>query len=207
MPSFKDLTGQSFGRLTAISVDPVRRNGRIYWLCSCSCGESKSVAALSLVKGVSRSCGCGTSDSNRLRSVHGKTNTQEHRIWRQMLGRCSNSNLPGYKNYGGRGISVCARWKESFESFLKDMGVRPSPVHSIDRRDTNGNYEPGNCRWATRQEQNENSRISKLWFVNGVEFPSSSKAASATNINQATLVRRCNSQLPGYSSVKKYQSI
>lgn len=186
------LVGMEFGRLCVTRESPDRKNGKVYWECVCKCGNDALIAGSSLRTGLSKSCGCGVKDSNISRSIHGMTKSPEHKAWRQILARCDNKSNPGYKDYGGRGISVCERWRYSFLNFFEDMGRRPSSGHSIDRKDTNGNYEPDNCWWATRTDQNENTRASKLWVVEGLEFPSSSKAAAHFCVSQATIVRWCN---------------
>lgn len=96
-----------------------------------------------------------------------KCSMTEHRTWRSLLGRCYNTRNPDYHNYGGRGITVCSRWKNSFVDFLLDMGFKANKRDSIDRIDNNGNYEPGNCRWATKTEQNRNKRTNRILTING----------------------------------------
>lgn len=144
-------------RLTVIGEDTPGNRGNRRLVCRCECGTIKTFYRYNLRNGMTRSCGCLRSETMRHReTVHGMTYTRVHVIWRGLLARCKNPNNPKYKHYGGRGISVCERWN-TFENFYEDMGD-PSPELSIDRINNDGNYEPGNCRWATRSEQRRNQR-------------------------------------------------
>lgn len=167
--------GARFGRLTVIVRDMVspqkRRKPRWWWLCQCDCGGQVSVTTSDLRAGVTRSCGC-LQKENRRRSdckhrTHGMAGTPEHHTWLNLKYRCLNPEAPNSKYYIEKGVTVYAEWVDSFERFFKDVGPRPTSKHSIDRYpDPNGNYEPGNVRWATPKEQARNRRNNSLLTIN-----------------------------------------
>lgn len=147
-----DLIGQRFGQLTILRYKENRGKAR-QWVCLCDCGGKSIVQTGNLVSGHSKTCGCGNKKINRL----SMTSKSEYASWYSMLMRCTNVTGEFYKHYGGRGIEVCNRWK-TFELFIKDMGYKPGKNHSIERLDNNGDYEPGNCVWATQKTQARNTR-------------------------------------------------
>ena len=161
--------GDRYGQLTVVEEATRQCQAGRYrrqFHCRCVCGNSATVTLTHLRSGHTMSCGC-FGRSGRNNRTHGRTGTQAYRAWADMLQRCHNPKRPAYQNYGARGITVCQRWRDSFAAFLADMGEPPTPTHSIDRVDNDGNYETPNCRWATKTEQSRNSRHNVLLTFEG----------------------------------------
>ena len=152
MAQIKDRTGQRFGRLVALRCCGVGNDGAL-WECICDCGKITWVRGTCLARGTTQSCRCLEMES---RLKHGQRGTPEYRSWAAAKTRCYNPAYSKYPRYGGRGIVMCERWRDSFARFFEDMGRRPSKRHTLDRRNNDGNYEPGNCRWATPKQQAKN---------------------------------------------------
>lgn len=165
MGQFKDLSGLKFNRLTVISrvknigIHPV-------WLCKSDCGKDTFVTSTHLKTGHTKSCGCLVYETAyMLNKTHGKSKTGAYITWCKLLQRCTNHNNPRYKDYGGRGITVCEEWLK-FENFFNDMGERPKGL-SIDRIDNNKGYYKENCRWSDSKTQNNNKRNKRLIMLDG----------------------------------------
>jgi hypothetical protein len=157
-----DMVGKRYGLFVVVAFNSVDRHGSARYLCKCDCGVEKVVYGKNLRNGCVSHCGCSHNNfkhGHRSNLPDGqKISTKTYRCWTGIKSRCYNPHRKSYENYGGRGITVCQRWLESFEAFLEDMGEPPTPEHSIDRIVNDGNYEPGNCRWATAIEQAKNKR-------------------------------------------------
>lgn len=139
------------------------------WLCRCECGNERPFFSGNLKSGRSKSCGCLHREIvTKQATTHGQSKTPIHAIWLGIIVRCEDKNHHTYPRYGGRGITICERWRNSFEAFLADVGNRPSPDHSIDRIDNNKGYEPGNVRWATQKEQCRNTSKNRIISIDGV---------------------------------------
>lgn len=161
-----DLLGHTFGRLTVIGRGPIHNGWKTTWLVSCVCGNKKIVRTHILKSGDTKSCGCLSFKHGQCGRRGGKTKSPAYSSWQSMLKRCDNPKEKQYADYGGRGIRVCAAWYD-FRAFYADMGDRPAGT-TLDRYpDVNGNYEPGNCRWATRSQQRRNVRnwLTSRWVT------------------------------------------
>lgn len=163
------VIGNRYGRLTVISdAPPNDRWNRRRVHCRCDCGDTRSYELSAVRTGNTASCGCAVRE--RIAQVtysHGQRGSMAYQSWASAKQRCTNPNNPAYPRYGGRGVVMCDRWLHDFAAFFADMGERPSPLHTLDRRDNEGQYSPDNCRWATSQQQNENKRSNRVITHNG----------------------------------------
>jgi hypothetical protein len=170
-----DLTGKRFGKIIVVGFSGCGSSGRFIWNCLCDCGQRKSIMAQSLRSGLTRSCGCS-------KITHRMSKSQEYAIWAGMLARCSNPNVECFADYGGRGIKVCDIWANDFLAFYLDVGPRPSKTHSLEREDSDGNYEPGNVRWATVLEQANNKRGTRFVEYRGERLALSDAVRAAGSV-------------------------
>lgn len=161
-----DLRDQSFGRLTAVAPIGRHRIGSIIWRCRCSCGNTADVRGDRLRRGTTTSCGCAKGREPEHGHTVGGRPSREYVSWLAMKARCFRPDDRCYADYGGRGITVCDRWANSFEDFLADMGPRPKGM-TLERLNGDGNYEPENCTWATLKTQNRNTRRNRLLTFHG----------------------------------------
>lgn len=179
----KDMPGKRFSRLTVIrEVAPLvhytekRRVAVRMFECKCDCGTVKTIRMFSLRNGSTLSCGCYHNEMSVLQArKHGDASHEykavEYTAWLNMKKRCESPKCSRFKDYGGRGIAVCERWRNSYKNFIADMGRKPSPMHSIDRINNDGNYEPGNCRWALPKEQARNNSRNRHVSFEGRSMP------------------------------------
>lgn len=186
----ENLSGRIFSRLMVIS-EAERKNGLRVWHCRCDCGNLVDVGHKALKSGGTKSCGCFRKEVatiNMTSHGHAKRGCKSriYKVWAGMISRCQIISATGYENYGGRGISVCSRWHE-FENFIADMGEPENKLMTIERIDNNGNYEPSNCRWATRQEQSRNKRNNHVIDHDGKSM-NVSDWARHLGINRSTLI-------------------
>lgn len=191
-----DMAGQRFGRLTALERVGSNKHGSALWRFRCDCGAETEAIGSNVRKGITKSCGCyGRESSGRnariahtAKITHGASYTKLYRTWGSMHGRCYNENQPQFPNYGGRGIKVCARWHD-FAAFAADMGEKPTPAHTLDRIDVDGDYMPENCRWATMTEQNNNKRDNVIVRIDG-HVCTLAQAIRARGLNSKTVHTR-----------------
>ncbi|WP_157129869.1 AP2 domain-containing protein [Burkholderia pseudomallei] len=192
-PKHLDLAGQKFGRLTAIAFDSEKTTRKAYWVCKCDCGTVKSVRSDLLKRGTTVSCGCfSVENAKRVHTKHGMYKSPEYQAWVNMRARCYDSKSRHYKNYGGRGIGVCTEWRESFDAFFAEVGLRPSDDHELDREENDKDYMPGNVRWVIRPENQKNRRCSKNWIIEGRLFETMRDAATEFGVHPSTIQKWCD---------------
>lgn len=193
MPVLIDLTGQRFGRLVVESSERVKKNGKshVYWICQCDCGNRTKVKAIYLTRGETASCGCLSKEilTNRNKS-HGLSDTRQYSIWKDMIKRCENPNHAAHRYYFDKGIKVCDEWRNDFRNFY-DWSISAGYQEdlTIDRIDTNGNYEPSNCRWVSMKRQGNNKTNNRIIEFKGLRR-TTAEWADITGIPSGTIRAR-----------------
>ena len=203
-PKIRDLTGMTFGRLTVLEHAENDKHGNAQWQCRCCCGKVAVVSGNRLISGVVKSCGCLKNEGNNKK--HGMSNTKTHHRWTEIKQRCFNPNNKAYPDYGGRGITMYAAWIHDFQAFydyVSQLEHFNELGYSLDRINVNGNYEPGNLRWATRTEQNRNKRNTLKVNYNGEEM-TLAQAAEKSGINVKTLYDRLKN---GYDNLHLFSPV
>ena len=183
--NFIDLTGKTFGKLTVLHRDKNNPQGDARWGCQCTCGNRTVVLGKSLRSGMTKSCGC----HHQGNTIHGMRGTPEYTVWSSMVQRCTNPLHKCFHNYGGRGITICGAWIASFAEFYRHIGARPTPKHTLERIDNEGGYTPGNVKWATRQDQLNNTRRTRKFTISGRTM-SMKQWAMEFGIDKSTLHHR-----------------
>jgi hypothetical protein len=190
MGKFIDLTGKQFGHLAVIE-QAENKNGRVMWLCKCDCGVVKPIASGNLIKGISKSCGCGQRHygKNNNSYKHGKSKTKLYAVWKTMRQRCNNPVNSDYKWYGAEGKMICEEWNDyaKFEEWAMLSGYKEGLT--IDRIDSTGSYSPDNCRWITIQEQQQNKRNVRRFEYKG-ETHTLTELANIYNVPKPLLRNR-----------------
>lgn len=186
----KMKSGERHNRLTAVARVEVNKHGKAIWSFLCSCGNEHKATACSVRSGNTKSCGCQNIEALAARNkTYGASDSSEYNTWCAMIGRCTNPNNHAFDYYGGRGITVCDLWRQSFEAFYADMGPKPTPKHTIERMENNGSYCKENCKWATRSEQARNRRSIRTIIVNGKTM-SLAEAVERSGLIYITVWRR-----------------
>lgn len=171
-PPLNNIAGRRFGHWLVIERAPNNAGRRTAWYCVCDCGKEKIVASCHLMSGASTNCGCSKPKGSAINTYNGGSRSHPlYQTWCGVVQRCCNSNCPQYRDYGGRGITICPEWRNDFWAFVAALGPKPSPCHQIDRIDNNRGYEPGNCRWATSAEQALNTRRNRFVVYRGAKMP------------------------------------
>lgn len=189
--NFRNLIGNKFSSLSVTGYGGCKgKPARQWWICKCDCGAVVSIRSDALTCGHSTSCGCYMKKNNGDRArTHGKSHYPEYRVWVGIIRRTLVPSEPNYDRYGGRGITVCDRWRDSFENFISDMGRRPDGRYSINRKDNDGSYSPENCEWTTAEIQAANTRSNRRVTFNG-ETLHMSEWARRLGLSCATLSYR-----------------